>query len=79
MRHRLIGVVLKWSNSLYSGIEVEVKLTVHIHLLMMWGMSGTIPILPPYSFMACMETTLPEQFIIEKRSTWILHKISKKT
>lgn len=62
MRHRLIGVVLKWSNSLYSGIEVEVKLTTQLHLQMMWGMSGTIPILPPYAFMACVGTTLPRAF-----------------
>jgi len=79
MRHRLIGVVLKWSNNLYSGTEEEVKLTTQLRLLMMWGMSGTIPILPPYAFMSCMGTTSLEQFIIEKRSTWIPHTIGKKT
>jgi len=59
MRHRLIDVVLKWSNSLYSRTEVEVKLTTQLHLLMMWGMSGTKHILPPYALMTRMGTTLP--------------------
>lgn len=57
--HRLIGVVMKWSSSLYSGIEVEMKLPTYFHLPLRRGMSGVVSVLPQYAFMACMGTTLP--------------------
>ena len=76
--HRLIGVVMKWSSSLYSGIEVEMKLSTYFHLLLRQGMSGVVPILPNMLSWHVWGQLYLEQFIIEKISTWIVHKIAKK-
>ena len=43
---------LQWN---WSGGEAD----SHLHLVLRWGLSGAIPILPPYAFMTCPGTTLP--------------------
>jgi hypothetical protein len=81
MRQRFMGVVSKWSSSLYSGIELEVKLTTHLHLVLRWGMSGAVPILTPYAFMSHTGTTLSRTVcywkLIDMVTTWEIGKRHK--
>lgn len=42
----------------YAPLGWGMRLSTHRHLMLSLGMSGVIPLLPVYFFMACAETTL---------------------